>query len=330
MKFIQTLGAAGAMGFLTLLVALVLPVAVQAQGTYPSKPVRLIVGFPPGQATDVIARLLAQKFSESLGQSVLVDNKPGKGGSLGAELAAKSAADGYTLLVSATAPMATNPNLYPNVGYDPVADFAPISLMTWLPFVLIVHPSLPVKTLPELIQYVKARPGALSYASSGNGTTAHLTMELMKSQAGLSILHVPYKGSVAALGDIMAGQLQMGWDTAVFALPHVRSGRLRAIASSSPQRSPLMPDIPAAAETLPGFSSGAWLGLLAPAGVPREIVGRLNADLHKHFKTQEVADKLAAMGGEVMLSTPEEFHEHIKRELAKWGRAVKESGARID
>ena len=310
--------------------ALAAPGDVRAQGAYPVKPIRVIVGFPPGQATDIIARLLAQKLSASLGQSVLVDNKPGKGGSLGAELAAKAPADGYTLLVSATAPMATNPNLYPNVGYDPVADFAPVSLMVWLPFVLIVNPSVPAKTLPELIEYVKARPGALSYASSGNGTTSHLTMELMKSQAGLNILHVPYKGSVAALGDVMAGQLHMGWDTAVFALPHVKSGRLRAVASSSPQRSPLMPDIPAAAETLPGFSSGAWLGLLAPAGTPRDIVGRLNADLSRHFRTQEIIDKLAAMGGEVMLSTPEEFHQHIRRELAKWGKAVKDSGARID
>lgn len=306
------------------------PDTVQAQSAYPNKPVRIIVGFPPGQATDIIARLLAQKLSESMGQPFVVENKPGKSGSIGAEMAAKSPPDGYTLLVSATAPMATNPNLYPNVGYNPVNDFAPVSLMTWLPFVLVVNPQVPAKTLQELIAYVKARPGKLSYASSGNGSTAHLTMEMLKNQAGLDILHVPYKGAVAALGDVMAGQLQMGWDTAVFTLPHIKSGRLRAIAISNPQRSPLVPDVPAAAETLPGFSSGAWLGLLATAGTPREIVARLNAELHKHFKTPEVAEKLGGMGGEVMLSSPEEFQEHIKRELAKWGKAVKDSGAKID
>lgn len=326
MRSLQELAAIFAAAFLP---ALASPAMVHAQGAYPVKPIRIIVGFPPGQAVDIMARLLAQKLGESMGQPVVVENKSGKGGSFGAELAAKSPADGYTLLVSATAPMATNPNLYPNVGYDPVTDFAPVSLMVWLPFVLIVNPSLPVKTLPELIAYVKARPGALSYASSGGGTTAHLIMEMFKSQAGLEILHVPYKGSTVGLGDVMAGQLHMAWDTAVFSLPHIKAARLRAIAISSAQRSPLMPDIPAVAETLPGFSSGAWLGLLAPAGTPRDIVARHNADLGKHFKTQEVLDKLGGMGGEVLLSTPEEFHARIKRELVKWGKAVKDSGARI-
>ena len=305
------------------------PGGAQAQ-SYPSRPIKVVVGFPPGQATDVIARLMAAKLAESLGQPVVVENRPGKGGSLGAEAVAKSPPDGYTLLVSATAPLATNFNLYPSVGYNPATDFAPISLMAWLPFVLIVNPSVPANTLAELIAYAKTRPGALSYASSGNGTTAHLTMEMLKKATGIDILHVPYKGGVAALSDVMAGQLQMGWDTALFVLPHVKAGKVRAIATASPTRSPLMPEIPAAAETVPGFSSGAWLGLVAPAGTPRDIVNRLNAELHKLMKTPELAEKLAGLGSEVLLSTPDEFHEHIRRELVKWGKAVKDSGTRLD
>ena len=327
MKLRQVLAALGA-AFLGLTLAAA--GGVSAQPAYPSRPIKVVVGFPPGQATDVIARLMATRFAEALGQPVVVDNRPGKGGSLGAELVAKSAPDGYTLLVSATAPLATNVNLYPSVGYNPATDFAPVSLMAWLPFVLIVNPALPANNLAELIAYAKARPGALSYASSGNGTTAHLTMEMLKRSAGLDILHVPYKGGVAALSDVMAGQLQMGWDTALFVLPHVKAGRVRAIATASPTRSPLMPDIPAAAETVPGFSSGAWLGLVAPAGTPREIVNRLNTELHKFMKTAEIADKLAGLGTEVLLSTPDEFQEHIKREMVKWGKAVKDSGTKLD
>ena len=327
MKLRQVLAALGAA---VLGLTLAAAGGVSAQPAYPSRPIKVVVGFPPGQATDVIARLMATRFAEALGQPVVVDNRPGKGGSLGAELVAKSAPDGYTLLVSATAPLATNVNLYPSVGYNPATDFAPVSLMAWLPFVLIVNPALPANNLAELIAYAKARPGALSYASSGNGTTAHLTMEMLKRSAGLDILHVPYKGGVAALSDVMAGQLQMGWDTALFVLPHVKAGRVRAIATASPTRSPLMPDIPAAAETVPGFSSGAWLGLVAPAGTPREIVNRLNTELHKFMKTAEIADKLAGLGTEVLLSTPEEFQEHIKREMVKWGKAVKDSGTKLD
>ena len=327
MKLKQVLAALGA-AFLGLTLAAA--GGVSAQPAYPSRPIKVVVGFPPGQATDVIARLMAARFADALGQAVVVDNRPGKGGSLGAELVAKSAPDGYTLLVSATAPLATNVNLYPSVGYNPATDFAPVSLMAWLPFVLIVNPALPANNLAELIAYAKARPGALSYASSGNGTTAHLTMEMLKRSAGLDILHVPYKGGVAALSDVMAGQLQMGWDTALFVLPHVKAGRVRAIATASPTRSPLMPDIPAAAETVPGFSSGAWLGLVAPAGTPRDIVNRLNTELHKFMKTAEIADKLAGLGTEVLLSTPDEFQEHIKREMVKWGKAVKDSGTKLD
>ncbi len=319
-----------ALGAAVLGLTMLAPASLQAQATYPVRPIKVVVGFPPGQATDIIARLMATKFSESLGQPAVVDNRPGKGGSLGAELVAKSAPDGYTLLVSATAPLATNVNLYPNVGYNPATDFAPISLMAWLPFVLVVNPAVPANTVAELIAYAKGRPGALSYASSGNGTTAHLTMEMFKRAAGLDILHVPYKGGVAALSDVMSGQLQMGWDTALFLLPHIKAGKVRALATASPARSPLMPEIPAAAETVPGFSSGAWLGLVAPAGTPRDIVNRLNSELHKFMKTPELTERLAALGSEVLLSTPDEFHEHIKREMVKWGKAVKDSGTKLD
>jgi len=303
---------------------------VNAQPAYPVRPLKILVGFPPGQATDLIARMLAQKFTEVLGQPVVVENRPGKGGSMGAEVASKAAADGYTLLLSATAPLATNPHVYPNLGYDPLVDFAPITLLVWLPFMLAVNPSVPVNSLPELIQYVKTKPGQLSYFSSGNGSTSHLTMEMMKTQAGLNIQHIPYKGSVPALADVISGQTQMGWDTAVFLLPHVKAGKLRALAVANPKRSALMPDIAAAAETLPGFSSGAWLGLLAPAGTPKEIIQRLNFESHKYFRTTEASEKLATMGGEVWLSTPDEFQAHIRSENIKWGKAVKDAAITLD
>ena len=302
-------------------------VEASAQTDYPSRPITIVVPFAAGGPADIEARLYSPLLTKQLGQPMVMDYKTGGGTSIGTGFVAKAAPDGYTLLVSATAPLATNVNLYPSVGYNPATDFAPVSLMAWLPFVLVINPAVPANTMAELITYVKARPGALSYASSGNGTTAHLTMEMFKRAAGLDILHVPYKGGVAALSDVMSGQLQMGWDTALFLLPHVKAGKVRAIATASPTRSPLMPDIPAAAETVPGFSSGAWLGLVAPAGTPRDI---LNGELHKIMKTAEVTDRLAGLGSEVLLSTPDEFHEHIKREMVKWGRAVKDSGTRLD
>ena len=225
----------------------------QTGGGYPNKPIRIIVGFPPGQATDIVARLLAQKFTDAWGQQMVVDNRPGKGGSIGAALGAKAPPDGYTLILSATAPLATNPNVYTNVGYDPLRDFAPISLVAWLPFILVTNPQTPARNLAEFITLAKAKPGQLNFGSSGNGSTSQLSMELMKTMAGINLVHVPYKGVVAAMTDLIAGQLQAMWDTALFLTPHIKGGKVIALAVSSPKRLAAFPEVPAAAETIPGY-----------------------------------------------------------------------------
>ncbi|MFM8614310.1 MAG: tripartite tricarboxylate transporter substrate-binding protein, partial [Alphaproteobacteria bacterium] len=256
--------------------------AAQAQ-EWPNRPIRILVGFPPGQATDVIARLLAERFTENPGWSMLIDNRPGQGGSLAAAQAAQSAPDGNTLLLSATAPLATNPNLYANVGYDPRRDFAPISLVANLPFVLFVNTNVAARNVAELIALAKARPGQLTYATSGNGTTSHLiTMMFARAAGGLELTHVPYRGGAPALTDLLAGRIDIMIDTELFALPHIREGRVRALAVTTAQRTALQPDLPSLAETgLAGFDAAAWLGLVAPAGTPRPIVERLNRELHR-------------------------------------------------
>jgi tripartite-type tricarboxylate transporter receptor subunit TctC len=302
----------------------------QTGGGYPNKPIRIIVGFPPGQATDIVARLLAQKFTDAWGQQMVVDNRPGKGGSIGAALGAKAPPDGYTLILSATAPLATNPNVYTNVGYDPLRDFAPISLVAWLPFILVTNPQTPARNLAEFITLAKAKPGQLNFGSSGNGSTSQLSMELMKTMAGINLVHVPYKGVVAAMTDLIAGQLQAMWDTALFLTPHIKGGKVIALAVSSPKRLAAFPEVPAAAETIPGYESGAWLGLVAPAGTPAAIIAKLNAETIRILRTPDVNERINALASEVLVSTPGEFGEHIARELAKWGKVVKDTGVRAE
>jgi tripartite-type tricarboxylate transporter receptor subunit TctC len=308
-----------------------LPASTFAQADYPNKPIKIIVGFPPGQATDVIARLLAEKLSAVLGQAVIVDNKPGQGGSIGAAAAAKAPADGYTMLLSATAPLATNPNLYKDLPYEPVRDFAPITLVANLPFVLVARPDFAANNVRELIALAKARGGKLTYASSGNGSTSHLSMEMLKSATGIDLQHVPYKGSVQAFTDVISGQIDVVFDTAVYALPMVRAGRVKLLAVAGGKRSSLIPDTPTVAEQgVAGYDSGAWLGMLFPTGTPRSIISRMNVELIKIVRTPEVTERLSKLGAEPLSGTPEEFGVHIKSELRKWGKAVVDSGVKIE
>jgi tripartite-type tricarboxylate transporter receptor subunit TctC len=313
----------------TLLVCLPLVAAAQASD-FPTKAIRIVVPFPPGGATDAAARLVAVKMAEHWGQPVLVDNRAGAGGNVGSELVAKSPADGYTLVMGVTGSHAINTSLYARMPYDPVADFVAISQVAVVPNVLVVHPSVPAKNLAELMALAKKEPGKLNYASLGNGTAAHLGMEMLKSEAGVDITHVPYKGSAPAVSDLLAGQVQMMVDGLPSALPHVKAGKLRAIALTSLHRAPSLPDLPTIAETYPGFYADAWSGLFAPKGTPQPVVDKLSAEVQRILKLPEVREKLAALGAEPVGSTQKEFTAHVKKEIGKWAKVVKTSGAKVD
>ena len=307
--------------------------AAQAQSAadYPSKTISIVVGFPPGTATDTVARLLCERFITRLGKPCVVDNKAGQGGSIGAAFAAAAAPDGHTLVLSATAPLAINPNLYAKLAYDPRKDFAPVGLVSWLPFVLVTNPRTGINNLQEMIARANANPDKLTYASIGNGSTSHLLMSMLLQQSGMKIVHVPYKGSAQSQTDLIAGQVDFTFDTMLTAMPHVRSGRLKALATSGKTRSPFAPEIPTVAEQgLASFDAGAWLGLLAPAGTPKAIVDRLNKELNATLADPEIRKRLLDQGSEPMNSTPEEFTAHIASELTKWGQRVRDSGAKIE
>ena len=306
------------------------PAAAQAPA-YPTKPVRLVVPFPPGGATDIIARAVAQKLGETLGQSIVVDNRPGAGGNVGTELVAKAAPDGYTLEMGTVGTHAINASLYAKMPYDNVKDFAPIILVAGVPNVLEVTPSLPVNSVQELIAYAKANPGKLNFASSGNGTSIHLSGELFKVMAGVQMTHVPYKGSAPALQDLIGGNVQLMFDNLPPSLPQIKSGKLRAIAVTSAARAPALPDVPTIAESgLPGFEASSWFGLLAPAGTPPAIIAKINAEVATWLASPEGREKLAAIGANAAGGSPEDFARHIQAETAKWAKVVKESGAKVD
>jgi tripartite-type tricarboxylate transporter receptor subunit TctC len=298
---------------------------------YPSRPVKFVVAYPPGGAADILARLIGQKLSERLGQPVVIDNKPGAGTAIGTDQVAKSAPDGYTILMGTVSSHAINPALNTNVGYNPVADFTPISLVASLPFVLVVNPAVPAKSVAELIALAKAQPGKLNFSSAGNGTSNHLAGELFKSMTGVNIVHVPYRGSAPALADVVSGQITMMFDLTLTSLPQIQAGSVRGLAITTPKRSPLAPNLPTVAESgVPGYEVDAWFGVFAPAKLPAPIVKRLNDDIVAIMKMPEMGQKLAAQGAAPLSSTPAAFAAYVKSEAAKWGKVVKDSGMTIN
>jgi tripartite-type tricarboxylate transporter receptor subunit TctC len=305
-----------------LLCAMQQPTAAQ---TYPSKPVRVIAASSPGSAVDIVARIIAPKLSEQLGQQVVIDNRAGAGGNLGAEIAAKAAPDGYNLFMGTPA-QTINPGLYRALNYDLVRDFAPVSLVTTGHYSIVVHPSLPVKSVRELIALARARPGQLFYASAGNGNATHLAAALFSSLTHVDLVHVPYKGSGPALTDLIGGQVQLMFSNLTAALPYVKSGRLRALAVTGEKRSPAAPELPTVMEAgVPGYVVISWFGVMAPAGTPREIIMRLNGDIAQVMRSSDIRERLATDGAEPTFSTPEKFGDFIKAEIAQWTKVIRDA-----
>ncbi|MFN0162774.1 MAG: Bug family tripartite tricarboxylate transporter substrate binding protein [Burkholderiales bacterium] len=318
--------------FCRALAALALvPVATLAQtDAYPARQIRIVVPFPAGGATDIAARAIAERMAANWKQPVVVENRGGAGGNVGSEAVAKSAPDGYTLVMGVTGSHAINISLYAKMPYDPVRDFEAISQVAVVPNVVVVHPAVKAGSLKEFVALARAQPGRLDYASLGSGTAAHLGMEMLKREAGLFMVHIPYRGSAPAVVDLIGGQVQVMMDGLPSALPHVRAGRLRALALTSLKRSPAAPELPTIAESYPGFYADAWSGLFAPKGTPHAIVLRLSAETQRILKLPEVAERLAGLGAEPVGSTAAEFAAHVRREIAKWAQVVKASGARVD
>jgi len=311
--------------------ALAMPHAGWAQTRYPDKPVRIIVPSTPAGVLDNVARALALRLADRLGQPIVIDNKGGAGGNIGAEAAARSPAEGYTLFIGFNATHGANQALFGKLAYDPVADFAPISLLAAVPNIISVHPSVPVNSLAELVALAKSQPGKLGYASSGNGTSTHLAAELFKAAAGIDILHIPYKGSAPAVGDVIAGQVPVLVDSVSSSTAHVKVGKLKALAATSPKRLAVLPELPTVAESgYPGFQSSAWVGLLAPAGTPRPVIERLHAAVLEVMALPETRERLAAFGGEVTTSTPEEFAAYIRSEMARLGKVVRDANIKLN
>jgi tripartite-type tricarboxylate transporter receptor subunit TctC len=299
--------------------------------TYPVRPIRFIVPFAPGGGGDIVGRIVGQRLSERLGKPLIVDNRGGAGGTLGTDLAAKDAPDGYTLLLGNVGPLALSPSLYPGLSYAPARDLAPVTMVASFPNLLVSNASLPVKSVQELVAYAKARPGKLNFASAGSGTSTHLAAELFKSEAGIDVVHVPYKGGAAALTDVISGQVAYYFGSLPSSLPLARSGKLRALAVTSLKRSPAAPDIPTVAESgYRGFETSAWYGLLVPAGTPRDIIAKLNAGTMFVLGLPDVKERLAQEGSEPMGNSPAEFGAYIKSEIAKWASVVKTAHVKAD
>jgi len=298
---------------------------------WPAKPIKWIVPFAPGGTTDILARTVGEKLALALGQPVVIENKPGAGGGVGAEFTAKAAPDGYTIMGGTISTHAINASLYNKLPYDPVKDFVAITLIARVPNMLVVNPAIPAANVKELIALLKANPNKYSFASSGNGTSQHLSGELFKTMAGVEMQHIPYKGSPPALQDVVGGQVTMTFDNITTALPLAKAGKLRALAVTTAKRSAVAPDVPTLAESgLPGFEVGSWQGVFAPAGTPPEIVRRLNVEIVKALNLPDVREKLSGMGAEIVADSPEEFSALVKSEVVKWADVVKKSGARVD
>ncbi|MDB5811423.1 MAG: tripartite tricarboxylate transporter receptor family protein [Betaproteobacteria bacterium] len=309
--------------------ALAFASAVHAQ-EYPSKPIRLLVPYSPGGPVDIVARLTAQKLTDELKQQVIVDNRAGGGGNIAVEIVARSLPDGYTLMMGANGTNAINPNLYPKLPVDPAKDLAPIGMVASSPMILVTHPSVPANSIRELVALAKARPGAINFASSGNGSTAHLSSELFKSMAGVNIVHVPYKGAGPALTDLVGGQVQIMFTGISSTLPYVKSSRLKALGVSSEKRVPILPDVPAVNEEIAGYEVTTWYGVFAPVQIPKPYITRLNQTLAAIFATPDARQRLSALGADPMTMSPEQFAAAIRRETAKWAKLIKESGVRPD
>jgi tripartite-type tricarboxylate transporter receptor subunit TctC len=312
---------------LTAAILLTAAAPALAQG-WPAKPVRLVIPYAPGGPVDITGRLTAQKLGEALGQQVVVDNRAGANGNIAVELVARAPADGYTLLMGANGPIAINPSLYAKLPADPVRDLAPVSMVAASPMILVAHPSLPVSSVRELVALAKARPGAINFASSGSGSTAHLSGELFRSMAGVSLVHVPYKGAGPALTDLVAGQTQVMFTGVSSTLPYVKSRRLRALGVSSEKRLPILPDVPTVGEAVRGYEVLTWYGVFAPAGTPAPIIDAVAKAVAASFATPEARDRLAALGADPNTLPAAEFAKMIRVEVDKWARVVRESGAR--
>jgi len=299
--------------------------------TYPTKPVRMIVPFPPGGATDLLARVVAQKLSESLGHQVVVDNRPGAGGTIGSRLMLDAQPDGYTILTSSVSTHAIGPHLYAKPPYDPMKDFAAITELSSTPTVLMVSGTLPVATLKEFIALAKARSGQLNYGSSGVGTQFHLSGELLKLQTGIDMTHIPFKGTALVYPDLFSGQVSMLFDTLSVAIPFIKAGRVKALGVTGTQRTPTLPDVPTIAEAgVPGFYAGLWLGIWGPAKLPRDITERLSSDVAKLLKLPDVKERLASQGMEPIGNTPAQFAEFVRKENETWSKVVKAAGVKAE
>jgi tripartite-type tricarboxylate transporter receptor subunit TctC len=310
---------------------LVLAVSAAGAQTFPQRPVRIVVPYPPGSGTDIAARALGQKLTEIWGQQVIVDNRPGAGAIIGVEAVAKAAPDGYTIGIADTGPLAINPALYPKLPYDPARDFAPVTLLAKLPFILVVNPSLPVHNVAELVALAKSKPGQINYASVGNGSAVHLATELFKTRAGINLTHIPYKGSAPALQGLLGGEASVMFVNLLSARALVQAGKVRALGAAPGKRIAAMPDLPTIAEAgVPGYEFEAWFGIVAPAGTPRPVVDKLNQDLRRVLALPEVRDVFDKGGFEPVGSTVESFANLIPGEVERWGKLVRETGAKVE
>jgi len=316
---------------LALAVAVSAAITVPATAqTYPSKSIRLVVPYPPGGGTDIIARIVGQRLTENLGQQIIIDNRGGAGGTIGTDIVAKSPADGYTILMAPTSHV-INPSIYSKLPYDTTRDFAPITLAASATIVLVTHPSLPVKSVKELIAFAKPRPGEINFGSAGNGTVFHLAGELFKRQAGIDMVHVPFKGGGPTIANLVGGQISAAFETMLALSPHIKADKVRALAVAGAQRSSVMPQLPTIAELgFPSIVAENWYGVYAPAGTPKEVVARLNGEIVKVLRMPEVKARFQSQGTEVVGNSPEQLAEYVRSEMLKWSKTAKEAGARVD